>query len=359
MEGASPQNGQERAAPSREDSVVWLVALGLLFVWQCWMTLTLFAPPGRQDSFIGLVSACWSRLTDSQPIVCGSHPFHLYFGYVGAQSFLEHGSLSCYDPSFQAGYPKTPVFDSGSRPAELFLFLGGSEFQPAAYKLGVAACSLLVPVLLALAGWGVGLGRGVTCLAVAFGLLVWWGTPGQEALRDGDLDLLFAALAVLSHVGALVYYNRTPGFIAWFLVFTTGTMGCFAQPVLFLLMFPLLMIYYLSIGHRHPLGWHVALLAALLGAVALNAFWLIDWVRYWWIRLPLQLGAEPLPHRTINTVWHAPLWGEQADRLLLVGLFGLAVLGVIVLNEIRERAAARLLGMGATCFLVLTIVGLT
>jgi hypothetical protein len=25
-----------------------------------------------------------------------------------------------FDPAFHAGYPKTPVFDSGSRPAELF-----------------------------------------------------------------------------------------------------------------------------------------------------------------------------------------------------------------------------------------------
>ena len=44
MDGAGPQVGQGQVATSRNDSVNWLVALGLLFLWQCWMTLTLFAP---------------------------------------------------------------------------------------------------------------------------------------------------------------------------------------------------------------------------------------------------------------------------------------------------------------------------
>jgi hypothetical protein len=97
-----------------------LILLGLI-AWQGWMTLTLFGPDHP-----------WRGLLDSRPIVSGRHPLHLYHGYLGAQSLRERGTVCCYDPAFQCGYPATPVFDSGSRPAELFLSLAGGQCRPAA-----------------------------------------------------------------------------------------------------------------------------------------------------------------------------------------------------------------------------------
>src|SRR5947209_20585209 len=133
------------AKPQDKDSRIWyLVGLGLM-VWQGWMTLTLFGPDP------------WQRLCDDQPVVSGRHALHFYHGMLGAQSLRERGRLSCYDPAFQAGYPKTPIFDSGSRPAELFLTVAevvrlrtkshdGAGATPnffpaaAAYKIGLAFC---------------------------------------------------------------------------------------------------------------------------------------------------------------------------------------------------------------------------
>ena len=113
------------------------------------------------------------------------------------KTFLTTGQLCCYDPAFQAGYPKTPIFDSGSRPAEVFMTLamvvGGEEFRPSAYKMGLFAIGLLVPGLLWLAARGSGLGPWPTCLAVLAGLLVWWGEPCRLALEVGDLELLIAS----------------------------------------------------------------------------------------------------------------------------------------------------------------------
>src|SRR5262249_24760157 len=80
-----------------------VLALGGLFLWQAWMTLTLFGPERP-----------WERLFNDAPILSGRHPLHLYHGYLGASSLRERGTVCCYDPAFQAGYPKTPVFDSGS-----------------------------------------------------------------------------------------------------------------------------------------------------------------------------------------------------------------------------------------------------
>src|SRR6266404_4879254 len=179
---------------------LWIIVLLSLLAWQGWMTLTLF---GSEHA--------WQRLLDDQPIVSGRHPLHLYHGYLGAQALRERGTLCCYDPAFYAGYPKTPVFDGGSRPAELFLTLAGSTYRPEAYKLGLAACCLAVPLLLFAAARGVGLGRGVSCLAVALGLLTWWATPCRDLLEVGDLDILLAGLAALAQVGMLVRLDRKPG----------------------------------------------------------------------------------------------------------------------------------------------------
>src|SRR5262249_28361858 len=156
-------------------------------------------------------------------------------------SLRECGSPCCYDPNFQAGYPKTPVFDSGSRPAELFLILGGGTYRPAAYKIGLAACLLAVPLLLAGAGRSAGLSRAAACLAAGLGLLVAWGTPCRQLLEDGDLDLLLGALAVLTQAGLLLRFDREPGLGCWLGLLAAGCLGWFAQPLLLALSLPLLL----------------------------------------------------------------------------------------------------------------------
>lgn len=347
----------------------FLVLLGLL-CWQSWMTLTLFAPsqpwemdeegsprPGQLLNTQAL-ECFWRRLSDDRPILTGRHPFHLYFGYLGAQSLGERGTLCCYDSAFQIGYLKTPVFDSGSRPAELFLFLAGGKYQPGTYKIGLAACSLAVPLFLAVAAWGLGLGRGLSCLAVTLGLLVWWSTPGREALADGDLDLLLASLAGLAYVCLLVRFDRAPGAFSGLGLLACACLGWFTHPCFALMLVPLVLIYYLSVGVKHQLGWHLALLGTQAGALAVNSFWLADWVKYWWMRVPIQLGAEPMRQRTLQALWNAPLWGDPADRALAAGLFGAAVLGVVFYNQTKQRPAARLLGLGAGGFLALAVVGI-
>src|SRR5205814_7830747 len=143
--------------------------------------LTLFGGPGQGENAgptpCGLAAEArraWSRLWNDEPVLSGQHPVHLYFGQIGAGALADRSTLCCYDPAFQAGYPKTPVFDSGSRPAELFLYLAGGAYRPAAYKIGIAVAGLLVPVFLAIAARAFGLGRGSSCLAVALGLLICW-----------------------------------------------------------------------------------------------------------------------------------------------------------------------------------------
>src|SRR5207244_1414760 len=115
------------------------------------------------------------------------------------------------------------------------------------------------------------------------------------------VDLLFASLATVSYVGLLLSYHRGPHAGNWLGLILLGCLGWFAHPLLWLLTVPLVLIYYFSIGAKHQFGWHLALAIALAVPVAANSFWLADWLRYWWIRLPLQLGTVSLKHRTFHT----------------------------------------------------------
>ena len=336
------------ADPGFRASPGWAVVLLGLIVWQGWMALGLFGPDRP-----------WARLFDDQPIVSGRHALHLYHGYLGAWSLIHSGTPCCYDPAFQAGYPKTPIFDSGSRPAKVFLGLTGGTYSPAAYKLGLAGCCLLVPLFLAIAAQGAGLGCGAACLAAALGSLVWWGRPCRTVLEAGDLDLLVAALAGLAHVGLLIRFDRAPSFTTWLGLCLIDALGWFTHPLFFAGTVPLNLLYYLSVGARHRrLGWHFALLAALVGGMGLNAGWLMAWVMNWWIASPLPVGLPILSHCTFRTVWTASLWGAGGDRALALAIFGTAAVGLGWFQQCKNRAAARLLGVATVGLLAVAIAGL-
>jgi hypothetical protein len=177
-------------------------------------------------------------------------------------------------------------------------------------------------------------------------------------LEAGSLDLLFGGLAILAHVGFLIQFHRLPGLVAWLGVFASATLGWYTQPALFILLCPLLLIYYFSVGTKHGMPWHFALLGGLAGSVAANSFWLIDWLANWWICSPFELQIALLPHRTFHTIWSAPLWGDGADRLLAMLLIAAGAVGICVLNETNQRPAARLLGLGGGGFLVLALFGI-
>jgi hypothetical protein len=329
------------------DHPAWLLVLATLMAYQAWMTLGLFG--GEQS---------WRRLCSAEPIVSGRHPLHLYHGFLGARSFYDRGTSSCYDPAFDIGYPKTPVFDSGSRPAELMLALGGGRYRPEAYKIGLALACTAVPWLMALAARGAGLTRLATCAATTLGVLVWWSKPWRDALEAGDVDLLLASILALAQFGLLIRYHRQPGPASLLGVILMGFLGWFAHPLLLALMLPVFMIYYLSVGTRHPWFWHAGLLPGLFVSIAANAFWLLDVLEHWWILLPLQLDAPRLPHRTFHTVWDASLWGSPLDRALGCMVLLSALVGVGLHNQTRQRACARLFGLAFVGFFCLAMASL-
>jgi hypothetical protein len=347
MEPRKPSsNGAPSSAGPGNHPLWWLAFLALVAA-QAWMTLGLFSRDHTTD-----------RLFDETPILSGRHPLHLYHGFLGARSWLSRETPSCYDPTFQAGYPKTPVFDDGSRPAEALLALTGGQYRPCIYKWGLFGLCIAAPCVFAGAARGAGMSRFRACLACGLGMLVWWGRPCRDLIEAGDIDLLSAALAVLAETGLLLRYHRAPGPLSLLGVALTAFLGWYCHPLLMAVAAPLVLIYFFTVGARHHLLWHTCLAAAIAAPVAANLFWLQDWIDYWWLRTPLNLEAPTLTSRTLPALWAATIWGEPADRTLACFLAGAAVIGVALLHGGGRRPAARMFGVGAIGGLLMAAVAI-
>src|SRR5262249_12051214 len=141
-----------------------------------------------------------------------------------------------------------------------------------------------------------------------------------------------------------------------------GVVGCgltawFAQPLFMVLLTPVFLIYHLGVAHRHSLWWHLPLVIGLTVAVALNAFWLQDWLTYWWIRVPI-CAEEQATLPGIAGAWASPVWGEGIDRALVAVTAALGVAGTVMLYATGRRPAARVLGLASVGLFALVFVGL-
>lgn len=311
----------------------WLVVLALLLAAQGWLTLRLFGP--------GLPI---ERMTNDEPVLNGRHPLHSYHGLLGNRSWHERQTITCYDPAFQAGYLKTPVFDAGSRPAELFFLIGGPG--AGSYKIGLAVCCLLAPWAFALAARGVGLGPGASCLAAMIGLTLWWSPASHALLEAGDIDLLVGGLCVPVYLAWLARYGRTPGPVEWLVLAGSAAIGWYMQPLLMLGLVPVAIIYQLWVSRTVRVAWHFGLFFANVIALAVNAFWLWDWGTHVWMYVPY--GGEECPHAVCSASlreWEAFLPSDAVDlAAAAVGLIGL-------LAMVRRNAVAAVLtGLGVVIY---------
>ena len=309
----------------------WLVAAVVVVVAQAGLALALFGPVRP-----------WDAVTDERPALSGRHPLHLYHGTLGAEAFRANYNTNCYDPAFQAGYPKTPVFDGGSRPAELFALAGGRGYNPAAYKLGVFVFLLLVPVGFMAAARGAGLPAGAAVLAGVGGVLVGWSPAVRHMLTEGELDLLAAGLLAAVFVPWLGRYAKQPGPESCLVLAGLAVVGWYAHPLVWLGLGPIMFVVYLVFAPRHGPGWHLGLLGITSAGVVPNAWWLIDWGKYWWLRQPSAHDNIPLPE------WQAVLGGPSDYTSLFTGLPGgpviplVAIVGVVFMWVRQHRAAAGL-----------------
>ena len=174
------------ASHTRHNGQAWStwIIVAIVIAAHTWLTFKLF--PSRQ------------ALMNDDPVISVDHAIHLYHGYLGAKFLKEHGTSWGYDPFFMAGYPKTPVYDSSSGPAELFQLIAGGRYSPRAYKIGILILVGLIPVVVGLAGRVYGSSTATVAATVAWAAWYCWAGFPDILVRTGLVAFVWSsAVAVL------------------------------------------------------------------------------------------------------------------------------------------------------------------
>src|SRR5262249_59316284 len=124
---------------------------------------------------------------------------------------------------------------------------------------------------------------------------------------------------------------RTLGVDAWAVLAGTAVVGRYFHPLVWLGVGPILLAYYLVFAPRHGPAWHLGLAGVAFAGVAPNAWWLVDWGKYWWLRQPSSVDQIPFPDwREVlgGPADYPPLFGCLPGGPVLVfgGVAGLVLL---------------------------------
>jgi hypothetical protein len=348
MENGAPPQPQPVPEPGFGVSPGWWLVIAGSVLWHALMTLALF-DDGSQS---------YSGLLDERPVVSGRHALHLYHGYLGAREFSRLGRFGVYDPAYGAGYPKTPWFDSGSKPAELFQYLGGSKFSPSAYKLGVAVTWAAVPLLMALAAWCSGLNHAATAFATLASLVVCWSDCGRDRLIQGDLDVVLSAMACVLAFGFGLAYQRRANAVTWFGLTFALCAAVFFQVLLPILLLPTALVYYFGAGWQQPSRWHFGIALSVGIAVLLNGLWLSEALTTWWIRtetVPAVSASGPLAF--FEFINHHRLGTEPMLLATVLAIIAAAGGGMIGWYRQGNHVAPRIFALAFVSFLTLGVLG--
>jgi MFS family permease len=287
----------------------------------------------------------WSTILSDEPIVQVDHALHLYHGWLGARFLRDYGYSWGYDPFFMAGYPKTPFHDPSSGLAELSLWLAGSSYSPAAYKLGLLLTMLTTPVLVAGGAWLLGCDRNAVALTVLVQSWYYWTGYSRVLLDSGLYGFLWGSAWTVVVLGLLSRWFARPTVGNWIGLAGATTISIFVHPTVAIMLLGPVTALYLGVGRFRGIRWHLATwLAAILAGLA-NGFWLVPMYRLWPLRQVQYVFMLDPPSFVFDY-----FVGDRFAQLLLL----LAVVGLFVWHRSGRRSA-----MFAVSVMVLILFGLT
>jgi hypothetical protein len=332
--------------------------LALILGGHLWLTFNLFPS--------------WQALVNDQPVISVDHAIHLYHGYLGAKFLKEHGTSWGYDPYFMAGYPKTPVYDSSSGPAELFQLAIPGSYSPRAYKIGIALLIALVPVAIGLAGWGYEMTLPKLVCVLCCTVWFWWVGFADMLTRTGLVAFVWASALAVLVPGLFMRWATERGWTSWLALAVATALGIQAHSI-----FPLMVVAPLLLGYawftvrggnrigqpktRPDWRWHAATWASLALALLATSFWWWPLIKF----LPLKTASDlfmtyrgnpldPLTKRVAALLLDYYLLRDALIPLLLV-FFGL--IGLVRWCVIGRGVLAVMLGTQVAVLALLTFGG--
>ena len=258
------------------------------------------------------------------PVIVVDHAIHEYHGALGARSFRESGTTWSYDPFFMAGYPETPVWDSSSNLSILFDLVGGHE-DYRAYKVGLLACSILLPVAIAGGAWAAGLGAAEVAVAAALAWFTFWTGFASGLWRSGLFSFVSASAGIGLLLGLCSRFDRSPTKGTWLAMTIAGAGLFFVHVTAPILAIGGLLAAYATAARRHGWRWHLAIVGAGALAVVANLPWLASLWQFRGIRTGSGLFMTTDSPRFLYDYFLQPsAEGRTALVLLILGMPGLA-----------------------------------
>lgn len=283
------------------------------------------------------------------------HAIHLYHGALGSRFLRTHKTSWGYDPSFMAGYPETPIWDSSSNLAIAFELAAGGGYHPRAYKVGLFTCTLLLVLFVAIGARASGLSGVESAATAALATVVFWAGVPSVLWRTG----LFAFITASAFLGAvlalLLRFDARPTIGRWLALVGAGAAMLFTHVTAPVLLLGGILAYLCAVLfrwrlRRRRLG---ALALAVLVAVGLNSFWLAPLVRFRSIRAPTLVFLAPNSLREFLSL----LMTKRLDGTIALLMVCLGTAGLVSWWREGRRLRAAVFGASAAVFLALCSLG--
>ncbi len=239
-----------------------LVFILILFHgWACFRLL----PPGE--------------LIKEAPLFAADHPAHAHRVETFRQGVFARGVPWGYDPGVSAGMWRHPAGDAGARPQQILGVLMPFLYPGAVVRLFLMLSALLFPLWTYLAVKNLGLDSGVGLRAVALLLLPAWLYVNISGFFScGIASFAFAGYFSPLILALFLKFLGQPSWKTYFAALSSLAFDFLLHPLgPVVVAVPLLLLTVFS-RSLSPV-WRIRALLAPLGAVIVNAFWLIPFIR--------------------------------------------------------------------------------
>jgi len=222
----------------------------------------------------------WLRAwCDDQPLCVGEHAWFWY----QARFRLSPWRPVAWDGTVYGGYLLTPWWDVRGRLATLWL-AGNDSWS--AYKLGLMTTLLSLPIFWSLAGRWFGGSFASAWLTMLANAWFFWLGPGAVWLATGELDLLAASGLVPMIVAGWCAWQRDGGWLTAVATTVALALVLWVYPLAGLCLLVFGVVWYLRVGARQSVAWHLMTLTLTVPVVLLQwpswramlaTWWLFDW----------------------------------------------------------------------------------
>lgn len=279
-----------------------------------------------------LFGSHYEPLLEETPLIEGQHARLLYYGEQVAQAVRLKGiAASVYDPRIQAGLTISPWASIESRLA-LFAFLTVPDHPLATYKLLLLFTWLSLPISLWLMCRICNLSSGAITAALLLFLGCAWSPWGVQLIKQGETDVIIGSAAMGIALGFIVRSYARPRWWTKPGLFLSMTVSVYFWPATLILLLVCFILFLGLLAGRLPWPRFLGLVFAFFASLAINAFWMRECWRTWW----MIADRETL----LPSSWHE-LFNLKSNLQLMIWPGLLLVIGFLGTRTLRTSIGGR------------------